>query len=393
MLRTVYISLQLVGSFNAARAAQGEAKPLTPEDFSILLDEEAAQLIGKPSPAALRSIIERAEAETEDEGATIRFLRSIPKRQGDFVRLPTGSPLTAFFSSMKPKKPIREEMNGANKYLRISGTEKDLLQLIDFQGEINKLLFRSVAVQRVYLLALSKRQPKTAEVLIDFAEYMRTCGLSYRAAAEKELLDAVNAIGFCHFAITQTDPKTGRLRSYHVRHLADADFVRTGNRGKNYIRITFSPFAVEALDENPGLYGMVPIELFRLSQRENKAFSLGVQLLMQSFRNTKRPGRLSIERLAQGLYTAPEERRQKQLFKDPFLEDLALLVKEGIFTRITLYRKGKKITVKEAAALALADFLAVTVEAIPAKPAAALEDQTAKRLSEPGEDQENRPAN
>lgn len=354
---------------------------LTPEEMRAAADRAIKRTGEGLTAAAFLRIIDRTTGEDEDEARALALLRSILSGESaDFVRIPTGSPLTAFFPSMKPKKPITEGSEGQNRYLQISGTEKDLLQFVDFGSEVQRLLAKSVVIQRVYLLALSKRQPGTQKVRFDFAEYGRACGITNRDAAAKDLLDAVNAIGFFHFAITQTNPQTGKIRSYHIRHLADADFVRTGNGGKDYIEITFSPFACAALDENPGLYGMVPAELFRLSQRESKAFSVGVQLLIQSFRNTKRPGRLSIERLASGLYTTPEERRQKQLFKDPFLGDLALLVREGIFTRITLYRKGKKITAEEAKALPMDDFLSVTVEGIPAKPAAAINQGAEKQI-------------
>ena len=356
----VYLQMTLEG--NASRALNKEiSDEWKTEHFLKAVD----RLTGNKTPAAIRRSIERAEPEDEGEAAALKFLRSIPRRDGEaeYLRVPTGSPLTGGFSGFAPKKPAKLTQDGTESLLSVPARTSGISMFVNLETDLPLFFSKSYIVQRVWLIALSKRQKGEGRIIIELAEYMRLCGLSDWKAAVQELKAAVSlfAVYFC------LEEPNGRKRIRPLLSPEGAAYIPTGNHGKNFIELNLSPYAVQALDAK-GYYSLFPVELLLLSGKDNKAFSLAVQLLLQNAKNTRYTRKLTIGAISAGLYTAPDERKQKEYYKLPVLRDLETLVVNGIFTRISLYHHGAKITPEEAAALPLADFLKVTVDAVQPKP-------------------------
>ena len=289
----------------------------------------------------------------------------LPELRGEdqFTKIPTGNELVHYFATMLPKRPKSITRQEGKDYLFVPGSNRYLMQYIDLPSEVDKVLSKSITCQKLwYLIASEILDSNDNEVIIDQADFMKRCKLKSGYSTEEELEAAVNTMGLYSFRIISANKST------HIRHLTEeADYVKTGKGNRNYIRVKLTSFAADTLRED-GRYGYIPEPLYALGIQDGKSFQIGARLTHRFYQNGRHPGKIKIEDLAYGLYTAPDERRQKQLFVRPFLRDLKTLESNGSFEYIRICNHGKTITPEEAEALPWRKFLDLTVEGKPKSP-------------------------
>ena len=295
--------------------------------------------------------------------ATFPFFFPELREEGEYTKVPTGSGLINYFATMLPKMPRTAIRQEGNEYLWIKGSASGLSQYIDLPAEVDKVLSKSITCQKLWFLVASEiTESDTNEIFINQSDFMKLCGWTDSHSAEEELQSAVDTIGLYSFRFQSENKST------HIRHLTEeADYIKAGKGNRNYIRIKVTSFAADYLRED-GRYGYIPPELFSLGTNNGKSFQIGARLILRFYQNRRRPGRIAIRDLAGGLYTAPDDGRQKQLFVRPLLRDIATLVSEGGFESVTIREKGKEITPEKAEALPFRQFLELTVEGTPKTP-------------------------
>ena len=250
-----------------------------------------------------------AEPETEEEAVDRDLLLALAapkkreKEEDPFLKVYTGL-LSNYFSGQRPKKKSEmtlETREGIN-LLRLSRKpyplNKDLLQYIDFTEEVDKVLSKNITCQKLWYLAVSEairtglpeREGEAKDVYISQSDFMKICGLSDRISAEKDLKEALLALGSHRFIITTKRNPNSKRESLSVRPLVyEADYISGGNGFKNQIRIRISEFSCNAIKEESGLYGLCPRELFSLGSNDGKSFHLGTQLLTLFYKNHRKP--------------------------------------------------------------------------------------------------------
>lgn len=282
----------------------------------------------------------------------------------EYIRVPTGF-FPEYFAAIKPKREaIPEQREGKNLARLHSNLDKVLLQYIDFDEDINKVLSKSVTLQKIWILATKQYFDfGNREIYITQGEYMEACHLKDRKSAAEELENAVPVFG-THYFIAKGE--SGKARFSGVQQLTQrALFIHGGRGNENMIALLLTEFTQEALDSNPGLYALIPAALMEF---HGNAFKMGYSLHLLYGKSGRRAAKIRMDHLSQGLYNDQAKDYRRHYIR-ACLSDLEALANGGGFKSIRLSRKGRMVSFEEAAQLPLEDFLLLLVEAIPETPA------------------------